>query len=147
MARVRTNAGAVGRRMEEHFRIIAENANSVVAELAVSFAEDVSEATPVDTGAAEYSWNVTKNSGPVFVSEDSVVITNPSGVRAQARAAVGKTAQRADVTNGATYIGKLNNGTSTQAPAGFVRTALAQSIARLKGVRLLTKNSTKKLSR
>lgn len=42
------------------------------------------------------------------------------------------------ISNPVPYINKLNDGSSTQAPAGFVQAALAAASARLKSVRLLT---------
>ena len=43
------------------------------------------------------------------------------------------------ITNAVPYIGKLNSGSSTQAPAGFVETALLEAKAELAGFRVFTR--------
>ena len=58
---------------------------------------------------------------------------------------MGKKADGAFVSNGVPYIGKLDQGSSQQAPAGFVRAAVVKAVAKLAGVRLLTPGSTKKI--
>ena len=144
---ISSNGKAVAKRLDKHMRTLQRNADGIVAHLAVGLAGDLSEATPVDTGASESSWNVTKNTGPVYVDENTVTITSPEAVQARARFVMGKKATRADITNGVTYIGKLNNGSSQQAPAGFFRSSIVRAVARVKSVRLLKPHSAKKLSR
>lgn len=41
------------------------------------------------------------------------------------------------ITNNLPYIGALNDGHSKQAPAGFVRTAVMEGLAAMRGVNIL----------
>ena len=76
---------------------------------------DVKLATPVDTGRARNSWHLsqTRNNfrdgdGNAFLS--STILNN-----------------RVFLTNGTPYIGRLNDGSSRQAPARFIETSIMRS--------------------
>ena len=139
--KVTTNAPKVSKNLERYSHILSDNATRTVAEVAKYIVEEAVEATPVDTGKARSGWTASK-AGPVFISEPNIV--DPQTTITTASSAIGRTANAVDVTNGVGYIGKLNSGTSTQAPAGFVRSAVTKAIIRLKGVRLLKPGSLDK---
>ncbi len=90
----------------------------------IAIAEDLVPATPVDTGFARANWR------PAIGAPPAVPVTalDPTGSAAIARiTAVAKRAKLGDtvfIVNNAPYIGALNAGSSPQAPAGFVQSAV-----------------------
>jgi hypothetical protein len=131
---IKTNAAAVSRRLNQYAEAVATNSERVVHHMAVAIVEDVTEDTPVDTGKARSGWNATQG-GPRFLTDPDIIPVE--AVIARAETQVSKRATSASVSNGVHYIGKLNNGSSAQAPAGFVRAAVTKAIMKLDGVRLL----------
>ena len=93
-----------------------------VVGVAVNVQAELVEATPVDTGFAAANWQLS-------IGEPADGTVDLSGSVADL---VGYTIDQGPVysTNNATYIQRLNAGSSTQAPAGFVEVAIAQGVAR-----------------
>lgn len=92
-------------------------------------------ATPVDTGRARANWQVSINA-EVDAELDSTdahgAITRNEGV------IKGYRGGEILIQNNVPYIGALNNGSSAQAPAGFVEKAIqaaARAVSRAKVVR------------
>lgn len=118
---------------------VAENADKTVRKAAMAADQAVVLATPVDTGRARANWIAALDArapGPT-------TSTDKGGSRAiaAARATIagydGDVNAEVHITNNLAYIGRLNEGSSYQAPAGFVRTAIRRGIAAVKGARLL----------
>jgi len=136
--KVKTNAARAAKNLRDLNYIITENAERVIPAAAINFAGNVAEDTPIDTGKALSGWQASK-SGPVY--ESNPTITSPEGVKSAAKQKLGTSAKEAYVSNGVGYIGLLNHGSSQQAPAGFVRSAITRTISNLKGFRVLRKGS------
>lgn len=88
--------------------------------------QDLVDTTPVDTGKARASWFIspgiphTKELIPGFYPKPIL----PKLERFK------KNYKQWYIANTAPYIGKLNNGYSKQAPAGFIQTAIQRNIAK-----------------
>ena len=89
--------------------------------VAVNVQAELVEATPVDTGFAAANWQLT-------IGEPADGTVDLSGSVADL---AGYTIDQGSVfsTNNASYIQRLNAGSSTQAPAGFVELAIAAGVA------------------
>jgi len=95
--------------------------------------------TPVDTGRARSNWLPNFNTP----TEETTKNTSPSVAKAAvaAKVAAFDIDKHASVhlTNNLPYIGKLNEGSSDQQPAGFVRRAVLAGVDAVKSVKLLKK--------
>jgi hypothetical protein len=87
----------------------------------IVFGEIVSN-TPVDTGRARGNWNIDLNA-PDLSNENA---PNPSGDTSKAAPLVAsyKLDDKIFIANNLPYIRRLDEGHSTQAPAGFVDAAI-----------------------
>ena len=105
---------------------------AVSRDLALEIAANLVEATPKDTGWAASNW----------IPTTGAPATEPSGAPGDTgiaggaqSAAIAALATRPPlmtpyyVANGVPYIRRLNNGSSQQAPAGFVQAAIAAAEA------------------
>lgn len=111
--------------------MLALNAHATkrCAELAVNATAELIEATPIDTGWARANWIPS-------LGEASKVTVGAPDAPSTAEQTAGLAAVlafkledgRLFVSNHVPYIGRLDAGSSTQAPAGFVRTAIAKAI-------------------
>lgn len=104
----------------------------------------VTKDTPIDTGKARINWRASLNvPGTRIVNAPS----NPASAvgEAIARAARvidrSKPGQAIHIFNNVPYIGRLNNGSSTQAPAGFIERAMAIAASRFR-TRLLSRRAS-----
>lgn len=77
---------------------------------------DLRRATPVDQGFARNSWQIGY----------SVNFVDASKGEGEGRSSLppSNTAQTIHITNGTDYIGRLNDGSSVQAPANFIESAV-----------------------
>ena len=140
MARgIDTNAGAVGRRMAVYAELIEDNMDEAVAAVAKSIGHDVVEATPVKTGAAQSAWMGHRNGGSGAIDQRSAPKDGVGGTTGRIDSAIGMSARSAALTNGATYINQLDQGSSKQTPAGFVRAAIMTGLSAVNNVRLLVR--------
>lgn len=125
-----------------------KNATLHMRRLALIIDRNVVLATPVDTGRARSNWIVS-----VVASTDEVrepfaptkgggigESSNAQGAIRQAENAVrhAKPGQTIFINNNLPYIAELNNGTSAQAPRGFVRTSVLIGVSWLKGQKFVT---------
>lgn len=112
--------------------IIAEveaAASRVVKAIAINVTAELVERTPVDTGWASANWvpSVGAPSDVVAGSPDAVTTTaREDGLAAVARYRLED--GPAFVSNNVPYIGRLNEGHSAQAPAGFVQQAVEHAV-------------------
>lgn len=96
--------------------------------LIIEIARELKRSTPVDTGHARANW--IPSIGSPNTAEDS------SGALAQAGAALVAAYKLSSgklfVTNVVPYIRRLNEGSSTQAPALFVESAVKRAVATIR---------------
>lgn len=128
-------AGRMGKRAKNVIR----NTDLVVRKMAITVDGTVVLATPVKTGRARGNWQVEVGAEP---PQGVLETTDPGGARAieLAKTAIaqykGGQGNAIHITNNLPYIGRLNNGHSAQAPAGFVEKAVMTGIQALNGVTL-----------
>ncbi len=128
---------------------VGQNADRMVRRVALAVDAAVVLATPVDTGRARANWQVEVNRPITATREPYVPGTGGSAGSANAQAAIeqGKSAvaryrgglldASVHITNNLPYIGRLNEGSSAQAPAAFVEKAVAVGVQAVLSSRLL----------
>lgn len=85
----------------------------LMRETAIRAADNIAAATPVDTGRARANWNLSAGTPDLTTTEG----TSRQGYDAEQ---ITGTEKELFISNGLPYIEKLNEGSSTQAPANFV---------------------------
>lgn len=138
---------------------LGRTGNEAAKDVATVCLKDLTEVTPVDTGAALSNWQLTLDnpaSGILFPffpstkgrmkggvwehSADPVATAqaNAPEVMAQAKLILGGKVpgQTIYITNNIPYIRQLNDGSSSQAPAGFVDRALILARQAVKNVKI-----------
>ena len=108
----------------------------VVTKLTLDVTANLIEATPVDTGWARANW--VPSIGSAF--EEDLTDTESSAQNAAmakqkqqsaiAGVVTGYKLNRGKVfiSNNVPYVGRLNDGSSMQAPSGFIQTAIAKAV-------------------
>ena len=125
---------------------IVNNANQTKQKAALAIDRVVVLATPVDTGRARSNWQVS-NGSPILETRQayapgengSTAGPNSSSAIAQAEGAIARARKGASIyiSNNLPYIGRLNDGSSAQAPAGFIEQAVAVGNQIIADARLL----------
>lgn len=127
---------------------VTKNADKLVRKTAIVADQAVVSATPVDTGRAKSGWIAKVGAGSTKKQEaysegshGSTSAENAAAALAQAEAVIAtyRGGSSIHITNNVKYIGKLNTGTSFQAPANFVETAVGQAVAAVKRAEILRK--------
>lgn len=125
------------RRIRARGRQVEEGASRVVRQTAVAVSQAVISSTPVDTGRARANWVASLGAPFATPTED----TDPSGA---GRISVNNTTisarrpgQDVYISNNLPYIGRLNEGHSAQAPAGFVEKAVQTGVNAVRAARVL----------
>lgn len=125
---------------------VDSNCNELVKDAARKFFTTVVERTPVDTGLAISNWRVGLNYTPYGFSGPYVVGVQGSSKGANIASVLSRylptieqrrTGQTISIVNTAPHIEKLNQGHSSQAPAGFIEAAHSEAEAIIKGRNLL----------
>lgn len=134
-------------------RAVADNADRLTRKVALAADAAVVLGTPVDTGRARSNWQAELDKP----AEGEVNPFSPGEAGStggqNARSAIGAAAavvskyngdrnREIHLTNNLPYIGRLNDGWSAQAPAGFVEEAVHAGAAQIKGASLLITKST-----
>ena len=106
-----------------------------VSALVLDITEKLIEATPVDTGWARASWipSIGEPADSPSGSRDSFTTGQQELGMAQVATQYTLSEGPIFITNNVPYIEKLNEGSSPQAPAGFIETAIKQSIEAAEG--------------
>lgn len=134
---------------------VEQNSDKLVRTCALAVDATVVLATPVDTGRARSNWQVNLNDAakgtiPPHVPGKGLGI----GEGANAREAIaqgsktiaqykgGSVAAEIHITNNLSYIGRLNNGWSGQAPAGFVEKAVNVGADAIRGESVIANRSS-----
>jgi hypothetical protein len=133
------------RNMKQRGRNVEDNADQLVRKAALAIDAVLVLATPVDTGRARANWQVELNRP----AEGTTTSVSPSGREAleQGKSTIagyrGGTPDAAvHITNNLPYIGKLNDGHSAQAPAGFVEEAVITGASTVRGAKLLGRTTS-----
>lgn len=114
-------------------------AEAVIIDLTLEITANLQEDTPVDIGWARANW-VPNIGGPANITQ----VADPAGgdvAAVSAQSAAGQTAMfgyaisdgPVFVSNNVPYIGRLNDGWSAQAPAGFIQMSIARGLRSLQG--------------
>lgn len=118
-------------------RLALERATeTVIRKISLDVTANLIKTTPVDTGWARANWvpAVGKRfQGTVGSREDAQAGRVSAGAQATGQARVAGyrlTDGRVFVSNNVPYILRLNDGSSTQAPAGFIQAAINKALTR-----------------
>jgi hypothetical protein len=118
---------------------VVRNSDKTVKKVALAIDQTVVLATPVDKGRARANWIASLDKPAEGIAD--AFDKGGSQAIAAARATIdgydGEINTEVHITNNLDYIGFLNDGSSSQAPAGFIQTGVRQGVAAVKGARLL----------
>lgn len=121
-------------------KAIPEAASKVAKAIALTIVADLAYKTPVDTSNAISNWQTTLDAPagveipPHYMGSRGSTFAASAGetvIRGKLTLASKHPGQSIYIANNADYIRDLNNGTSTQAPKGFVERA--EALGRLVG--------------
>ena len=140
--------GSLAKKMRKASVAVSKNADKLVVQVAETVLTNVVSDTPVDKGDARSNWQVNLNSPATgtrtaFVpgtkgstALDNIIASVEVGSQ---KLATYQSGQEVHITNNLDYIEDLNNGSSKQAPPGFVQEAILESIATIQkaGFRIL----------
>lgn len=119
---------------------VPNEVDKVVQATGKAVLKSVTDSTPIDTGAAVSNWQASQDGGTGVIDPLSPGVKG-STAQENRDAAYSQGVAQIDeyhttdgvgtlhVANAVTYIEDLNNGTSRQAPAGFVDTAVLEGVA------------------
>lgn len=137
--------GVFARRIRKRGRQVEEGVNEIVKKTAIVADRELVLSTPVDTGRARSNWLLSLG-GPSTSEIEAYAqgkggssgAANANAAMAQAQAAVRGRRPEQDVyiSNNVPYIGRLNDGWSAQAPAGFVQAAVQRAAAAIRNMRV-----------
>jgi hypothetical protein len=129
-----------------HARSVERNAVNAVKDVATAVGPPVVYGTPVDTSRARANWQ-----GSVGQPATGVLFPFPQtpptehsggiiGLRSIDEAARNYRGHQNGIyiVNNLVYIGALNDGHSTQAPANFVQSAVLTAVRKVRSVRLIS---------
>lgn len=132
--------GSLAKKVRKASVAVSRNADKLVVEVANDILANVVSDTPVDKGDARSNWQVNLNS-PAAGTRDAYVPGKKGSTALEniiASVEMGSkkveayvSGQTIHITNNLDYIGDLNNGSSKQAPPGFVQDAVLESIAKI----------------
>jgi hypothetical protein len=140
------------RKMRVTGAVVQDNGDILLRKVALAVDAAVVLATPVDTGRARSNWQVELGAAPEGVREpfSEGAEGSTAGPNAQAAIAAGQAviaqARGTDVihiTNNLTYIAALNDGSSAQAPAGFVEEAVHAGVKQVNDARVTIEGGVK----
>lgn len=126
-----------GRKFRRYGVRVERNASALVRKCALAVDTTVVLATPVDEGRARANWQVSIGQPADNVRAPYAAGSRGSTGAENAQAAIEQGKQVIDrhkpgdtvyITNNLDYIGKLNDGHSAQAPAGFVEKAIQTGV-------------------
>lgn len=129
-------------RFDKFGSAIPADTDKLVRNVALAVDATVVMATPVDTGRARSNWIVELGepaSGTIEPLAEGNAAARASIEAAKKVIATYKGGVDIHLTNNLSYISALNDGTSAQAPAGFVQTAIHDGVAQIRGAPILVK--------
>lgn len=118
------NLKIFARRIQALSNRIEKNINTTVRKTAIVASQTVIHATPVDTGRARGNWFVGVGA-PIRDESDDTDQSGTNRINANnSKINTRKSRQTIFISNNLPYIQKLNEGSSSQAPANFVEQAV-----------------------
>lgn len=132
---VRHNLDQFGRRMRKLGADVEPAVDETLRKVALVANQTLIMATPIDTGRARANWQVSIDA-EVEKELDSTDV--PTTLARNQGVIQGYRGGALIIQNNVPYIGRLNDGWSAQAPAGFIEKALqtaARTVAKAKVVR------------
>ncbi len=125
------------RKMRKRGKKLDENVNKVIIKMAGSILQTAVIATPVDTGRARGGW-VVGLGVPITAAGEQLDVSGAGAISAgKATLAGRRSGQTIYINNNVEYIGKLNDGSSAQAPKNFVADAVRAGIKALDGAKVV----------
>jgi len=120
------------RELDERMRIAAEKVTrgveKLVADVSAEIGREVVIQTPVDTGHARANWRPALNA-PALVPVTRADKTGAGTIaRIKVVSAQFKAGDTVYLTNNVPYIEKLNEGSSPQAPPGYIQDAVKDAV-------------------
>ena len=123
-----------GNRMIARAAALRKHRNELIGDLGTNVLRQIAIHTPHDTGRARSNWLVTldkrsdhsyysTNYGGPFGAQNAIARGTPVAMSYR-----GEVNNSLHITNNLLYIGKLNEGSSSQAPARYVQTAMGRAI-------------------
>lgn len=129
------------RQLRELGKRIEINADKLIIETSLAVLSELVVGTPVDTGRARGNWLVGRGSPRRPLPETIASLIDPSGQQTIQTGASSIRQRRPGVvlyiSNNVPYIGRLNDGSSAQAPSGFIEMAVQAGVAVARRARLL----------
>lgn len=134
------------RRMRKLGENVEKNANAAVRKAALAIDTTVVLSTPVDTGRARSNWQVSLNAPaqgtlpaykPGSAGDTGAANTQAAIQQGATAIAAQRPGDEVHITNNLPYIGRLNDGWSAQAPAGFVEKAILVGVDAIKDFAVL----------
>jgi hypothetical protein len=122
------------KRMKKIGDLVVANADAGYRATALLVDQVVTFATPVDTGRARANWRASAER-PLYTTTEST--DADASLNASKAAIAGDRSGVIYITNNLDYIGALNDGSSAQAPAGFVEQAVQAGLTEASRIRLL----------
>lgn len=108
-----------------------DRAAMVVRAVAMDLYTQLTTETPIDTGRAKGNWSMSRNAPSTGVNDISSPAEANSENRTQAASIKIELGDVVWFSNNVSYIRRLNEGSSKQAPAGFVERAVKIAQGRL----------------
>lgn len=133
-------------RMRVIARAVPGNADAIVRKVAMAVDRVVVTTTPVDTGRARANWQAAIGAAPggevgAYPAGKGGATGAAAAAQAMAQAngviAGYKGGDVIHLTNNLPYIGRLNEGSSDQAPAGFVQAGIDAAARAVKGAKVI----------
>ena len=111
--------------------------NKAIADLALSVVKEVAPDTPILTGQAQSNW-ITSVGAPINYYSVNPYMNNAAQESIDYARSVlqGYNGGVIHIVNNVPYIAELNRGTSRQAPALFVQTAILRATYKFKSIKL-----------
>ena len=123
------------RRIRRRASQVEIGASQAIRATALVISQTVIGATPVDTGHARANWQVGIDA-PITEEIDEEDQSGAATITKNAGTIRAATPQKSIIlSNNLPYINLLNDGTSSQAPPGFVQIAVLEAIAAVKKTR------------
>jgi hypothetical protein len=139
-------AKQVGNQLNRLGKLIPEAINFAIQTLAARIDSQIILANPVDTGRSRANWLIGVGDNPegeLNIQEDEGIpnsgVQFDAGIalKEQANLKTRKPEQTIFIVNNTSYIEQLNDGSSQQAPANFVQSAIMQGIQSFKGQKIV----------
>ena len=108
---------------------VVNHSDERAREFAIAVRDNLIDATPKDTGWAAINWEVSVPGQETPASEIEGSVSLEAIERAYEAATLPTGVPAYRVVNDIPYIKRLNSGSSTQAPAGFVQATLIRTAA------------------